>query len=94
MTSLKDQFLLDPKTIFLNHGSYGATPRAVFEDFQRRQLQLERDPVRFINTELPVLLKEAKTRFSNVVAANPDTDEAGRARQYIARIDSALASLP
>ena len=40
------------------------------------------------------LLKEAKTRFSNVVAANPDTDEAGRARQYIARIDSALASLP
>jgi tetratricopeptide (TPR) repeat protein len=39
------------------------------------------------------LLKEAKTRFSNVIAANPDTDEASRARQYISRIDSALGSL-
>jgi len=38
------------------------------------------------------LLKEAKTRFSNVIAANPDTDEASRARQYISRIDSALGS--
>ncbi|MGC1360212.1 MAG: tetratricopeptide repeat protein [Silvibacterium sp.] len=38
------------------------------------------------------LLSEAKVRFANVVAANPDTDEAGRARQYISRIDVALAS--
>lgn len=39
------------------------------------------------------LLNEAKVRFTNVIAANPDTDEASRARQYIARIDSALASI-
>ena len=39
------------------------------------------------------LLNEAKVRFSNVIAANPDTDEATRARQYISRIDSALASM-
>jgi tetratricopeptide (TPR) repeat protein len=39
------------------------------------------------------LLNEAKVRFSNVIAANPDTDEASRARQYISRIDSALASM-
>ncbi len=39
------------------------------------------------------LLNEAKLRFTNVIAANPDTDEATRARQYITRIDSALASL-
>jgi uncharacterized caspase-like protein/Tfp pilus assembly protein PilF len=44
--------------------------------------------------DVVALLKEAKSRFSSVIAANPDTDEAGRARQYIARIDSALASLP
>lgn len=43
--------------------------------------------------EVVGLLNEAKTRFSNVIAANPDTDEATRARQYITRIDSALASL-
>ena len=72
MTSLKDQFLLDPKTIFLNHGSYGATPRAVFEDFQRRQLQLERDPVRFINTELPDLLKNARSALGRYLNAGAD----------------------
>jgi hypothetical protein len=40
------------------------------------------------------LLKAARVRFANVLTANPDTDEAGRARQYIARIDAALASHP
>lgn len=40
------------------------------------------------------LLSEAKVRFGNVVAANPDTDEANRARQYIAKIDATLASHP
>ena len=45
------------------------------------------------NSEVLSLLKEAKTRFSNVIAANPDTDEATRARQYINRIDSALGTL-
>jgi tetratricopeptide (TPR) repeat protein len=44
-------------------------------------------------SEVVSLLKEAKTRFSNVISANPDTDEARRARQYISRIDSALGSL-
>ncbi|HEY1985561.1 MAG TPA: tetratricopeptide repeat protein [Terracidiphilus sp.] len=39
------------------------------------------------------LLNEAKARFSTVIAINPDTDEASRAKQYIARIDTALASL-
>jgi hypothetical protein len=38
------------------------------------------------------LLKAARTRFANVVTVNPDTDEAGRARKYIAQIDAALAS--
>ena len=45
------------------------------------------------NGDVVSLLREAKTRFSNVIAANPDTDEASRARQYISRIDSALGTL-
>jgi tetratricopeptide (TPR) repeat protein len=40
------------------------------------------------------LLNEARIRFGNVVAANPETDEANRARQYIAQINTALASHP
>jgi tetratricopeptide (TPR) repeat protein len=40
------------------------------------------------------LLKEAKVRFNNVIASNPDTEEANHSRQYISRIDSALTTHP
>ena len=44
---LREEFLLDPSVTFLNHGSFGATPRAVFERYQEWQLELERQPVLF-----------------------------------------------
>jgi isopenicillin-N epimerase len=31
MNNWKDQFLLDPSITFLNFGSFGATPKPVFE---------------------------------------------------------------
>jgi len=49
-TNLAEQFLLDPDVVFLNHGSYGACPRPVFEDYQRWQRELERQPVAFLNS--------------------------------------------
>lgn len=44
---LRDLFLLDPEVVFLNHGSFGAVPRPVFEEYQRRQAEVERQPVLF-----------------------------------------------
>jgi isopenicillin-N epimerase len=44
---LRDDFLLREDVIFLNHGSFGACPRPVFEEYQRWQLELERQPVAF-----------------------------------------------
>jgi len=44
---MKDQFLLNPDITFLNHGSFGACPKPVFEDYQNWQLKLEQDPVQF-----------------------------------------------
>ena len=49
-TNLSELFLLDPDVIFLNHGSFGACPRPVFEDYQRWQLTLERQPVEFLDS--------------------------------------------
>jgi isopenicillin-N epimerase len=72
MTSLKDHFLLDPHIIYLNHGSYGATPCSVFEAYQHQQLQLEREPVRFINNELPSLLKDARRALGRYLNADAD----------------------
>jgi uncharacterized caspase-like protein/tetratricopeptide (TPR) repeat protein len=40
------------------------------------------------------LLSAARTHFSGVIAANPDTDEAERSRKYISKIDTAMAAKP
>jgi isopenicillin-N epimerase len=47
--NLASLFLLDPEVTFLNHGSFGACPKPVFERYQRWQLQLERQPVAFLD---------------------------------------------
>jgi isopenicillin-N epimerase len=59
-TSLKDEFLLDPNIVYLNHGSFGACPRPVFEEYQRWQRELEREPVDFIGRRRAVLMAEAR----------------------------------
>ncbi|MBI9045790.1 MAG: aminotransferase class V-fold PLP-dependent enzyme [Anaerolineaceae bacterium] len=52
MISMKDEFLLDPDIIFLNHGSFGAVPKGVFEVYQDWQRQLERQPVKFLARDM------------------------------------------
>ena len=37
---MKSQFLLDPEVIFLNHGSFGACPRPVFDAYWRWQREM------------------------------------------------------
>ncbi len=69
MTSLRDQFLLDPGVIFLNHGSFGATPRPVFEAYQEWQRRLERQPVQFLEYQLPQLLADARQALGDLVNA-------------------------
>ena len=48
MESLKDQFLLRPDIHFLNFGSFGATPKPIFQKYQDWQRVLEAEPVQFI----------------------------------------------
>ncbi len=62
-------FLLDPDVIFLNHGSFGACPKVVFDAYQRWQLQLERQPVRFLQRELPPLLADARRQVADYLGA-------------------------
>lgn len=72
MPPLRPHFLLDPAVVFLNHGSYGATPRPVFEACQEWRLRLEREPVQFINHELPGLLRRAREALGGYLNADPD----------------------
>lgn len=62
-------FLLDPDVIFLNHGSFGACPRPVFDEYQRWQRELERQPVRFLQRELPGLLADARRAVGDYLGA-------------------------
>jgi len=48
MDLLRDQFLLRPDIHFLNFGSFGATPKPIFEKYQAWQRVLEAEPVQFI----------------------------------------------
>jgi isopenicillin-N epimerase len=72
MSSLKEHFHLDPTIHFLNHGSFGATPKPVFEAYQNWQLRLERQPVLFLGRELSELLKESRQALGDYLHASAD----------------------
>ena len=70
MPYLKDQFLLEPDVIFLNHGSFGATPKPVLEAYQNWQVKLEHQPVRFLGRELNSELFEARKKLGAYLNAD------------------------
>ncbi|HLO28822.1 MAG TPA: aminotransferase class V-fold PLP-dependent enzyme, partial [Anaerolineales bacterium] len=72
MSSLKEYFLLDPSIVFLNHGSFGATPRPVFETYQNWQRRLECQPVLFLGRELDGLLLESRRALAEYLNAAVD----------------------
>jgi isopenicillin-N epimerase len=69
---MKSVFLLDNDITFLNHGSFGACPKPIFEEFQRLQLGLEQEPVNFIQKKLPVYLKEAKNPLAKFIGCDAE----------------------
>lgn len=69
---LRREFLLDPEVAFLNHGSFGACPRPVFERYQATQRELESEPVDFLDRRLPALLDTARTALADYVGCSAD----------------------
>ena len=68
---LRHEFLLRPDVVFLNHGSFGACPRPVFEEYQRWQLELERQPVAFFQSRTR-LLPEARAALAAYAGCDRD----------------------
>lgn len=68
---MRDAWALDDDIHFLNHGSFGATPRVVLERQRALRDQLEREPVRFMARELEPLLDESRRRVAEFVGADP-----------------------
>jgi isopenicillin-N epimerase len=62
--SLRSEFLLEPGFTYLNHGSFGACPRKVFNVYQHYQYELERHPGAFMH-RLPQLLAESRAELAH-----------------------------
>jgi len=63
-SNLARHFLLRDDVVFLNHGSFGACPRPVFETYQAWQLELERQPVAFLGRDLSERTKVPRVALS------------------------------
>lgn len=72
MKDFKSDFLLENDLIFLNHGSFGACPKPVFQAYQDWQLRLEQQPVRFLGRESDGLLAEARSALANFLNTEAD----------------------
>ncbi len=72
MFNLRRFFLLDPSVTFLNHGSFGATPRPVFQAYQRWQRELERQPVEFLGRRFRDLMSAARAALGNLLGTAAD----------------------
>ena len=68
--NLKSLFQLDPDITFLNHGSYGACPRPVFEDYQKWQVMIEQHPVKFMQDDIYQYLDESRSSLGNYINCN------------------------
>jgi isopenicillin-N epimerase len=70
--ALRAEFLLDPNIVFLNHGSFGACPRPVFERYQAWQRELELRPIEFLGRRVHGLLAEARARLADYLNVGHD----------------------
>jgi isopenicillin-N epimerase len=70
--TLASHWTLDPEITFLNHGSYGACPKAVLEAQSEWRARLERQPVTFFTRELEALLAKAREPVAQFVGTDPD----------------------
>jgi isopenicillin-N epimerase len=72
LPELASQFLLRRDQAFLNHGSFGACPRPVFEAYQAWQRELEAQPVEFLGRRLPGLLADARGALAAYLCTQAD----------------------
>ena len=67
-----EAWALDPTVVFLNHGSFGACPRAVLVVQADLRAELEANPVAFLDRALEGRLDAARARLAAFVGADPE----------------------
>src|SRR5260370_39673924 len=67
--AIRDRFMLEDGVAFLNNGSYGATPRVVFDAVHEWRLRMEAEPVRFYTREAMPALAAARQALGSRIGA-------------------------
>lgn len=91
MSELAHHWSLDPDCTFLNHGSFGATPRVVLEAQSRLRAEMERQPVRFFVRALEPYLDATRSVLAGFLGAS--ADELALVRNATEGVNAVLASL-
>lgn len=68
----RSHWRLDPAWTFLNHGSYGATPRLLLARQQELRDLMEEQPVAFMFRHLEPLLDRSRAALAALISASPD----------------------
>lgn len=71
MSDLRALWALDPAITYLNHGSFGACPTAVMRRQEALRLEMEREPVDFLEAALQGRLDAARSALAAFVGADP-----------------------
>ena len=69
---MKEHWLLDPSIAFLNHGSFGATPKEVLAKQDEFRMRMEQEPVKFLARDLDALLDDVRRSFGSFIGASPE----------------------
>ena len=68
--NLKKHFSLDKSITYLNHGSFGACPRDIMDRYFNIQLELEKQPIDFLDNNIKDSLKNARITLSDYIDCN------------------------
>jgi isopenicillin-N epimerase len=72
VTGLAGLWALDPKVVFLNHGSFGACPHEVLAHQAALRSEMEAEPVRFLSREIDERLDAARAALAAFLGADAD----------------------
>ena len=72
MNKYREQFSLDPRVAYLNHGSFGSVPKVVTEAQREIQALDESNPNLFTRTTLPKLHDEARAFVAEWLGTTPE----------------------
>ncbi|MBW2272752.1 MAG: aminotransferase class V-fold PLP-dependent enzyme [Deltaproteobacteria bacterium] len=89
--SLRSHWILDSEVAFLNHGSFGACPKAVLDAQTRYRERLEREPMTFFLRDGAGLLSAARQALGDFVGA--DAEELAFVPNVTAGINALLHSM-